>query len=145
MFGRDLLRDMDICHIEKDLALVVDDNSINIQFLKAVLDKLGVEIESATDGEMAIEKYQKSVTSIRPYQIIFMDEYMPLMGGIEATKEILKIEKKSGYNHIPIIGLSGDSTDEHRTKCIDAGMDDSITKPVHIKDISNVLKRFLDK
>jgi len=145
MFGRDLLRDMDICHIEKDLALVVDDNSINIQFLKAVLDKLGVEIESATDGEMAIEKYQKSVTSIRPYQIIFMDEYMPLMGGIEATKEILKIEEKSGYNHIPIIGLSGDSTDEHRTKCIDAGMDDSITKPVHIKDISNVLKRFLDK
>jgi len=145
MFGRDLLRDMDICHIERNLALVVDDNSINIQFLKAVLDKLGVDIESATDGQMAIEKYKKSLTSIRPYQIIFMDENMPIMGGIEATKNILEIEKKGKYSHIPIVGLSGDSTEAHRTKCISAGMDDSITKPVHIKDISNILERFLDK
>jgi len=94
---------------------------------------------------MAVEKYKKSIKSLRPYQIIFMDEHMPVMGGVEATKEILKVEKKSKYNHIPIIGLSGDSTEEHRTKCINAGMDDSITKPVHIKDISNVLERFLDK
>ena len=145
MFGRDLLRDMDICNMDRNLALVVDDNSINIQFLKAVLDKLGVDIESAIDGQMAIEKYKKSINSIRPYQIIFMDENMPIMGGIEATQNILEIEKEGKYSHIPIVGLSGDATDEHRIKCIDAGMDDSITKPVHIKDISNILERFLDK
>jgi signal transduction histidine kinase/CheY-like chemotaxis protein len=145
MFGRDLLRDMDACNVERNLALIVDDNSINIQFLKAVLDKLGVDIESATNGQIAIEKYKKSITSIRPYQIIFMDENMPIMGGVEATKNILEIEKKNRYLHIPIIGLSGDSTEEHRTKCIEVGMDDSITKPVHIKDISNILERFIDK
>lgn len=145
MFGRDLLRDMDICQIKKDFALVVDDNAINIQFLKAVLDKLGVEIEGANNGQEAVEKYKKSVKSNRPYQIIFMDENMPIMGGNEATKNILEIEKKNKYTHIPIIGLSGDSTEEHRNESMNAGMDDSITKPVHIKDISNILEKFLDK
>ncbi len=145
MFGRDLLRDMDICQIKKNFALVVDDNAINIQFLKAVLDKLGVEIEGANNGQEAVEKYKKSVKSNRPYQIIFMDENMPIMGGNETTKNILEIERKNKYIHIPIIGLSGDSTEEHRKKSINAGMDDSITKPVHIKDISNILEKFLDK
>ena len=145
MSGRNLLKDMNNCQVKRDLALVVDDNSINIQFLKAVLDKLGIDIEGAENGKEAIEKYKKSIKSIRPYKIIFMDENMPIMGGNETTKNIIEIEKKNNYPHIPIIGLSGDSTEEHIQNSIDAGMDDSITKPVHIKDISNVLKKFLNK
>jgi len=145
LIKQDFISNDDINQPQKDLALVVDDNPINIQFLKAVLDKLDVAIEGANNGQEAVEKYKKSMTSDRPYKIIFMDENMPIMNGNEATKSILNIEKEKKYLHVPIIGLSGDSTDEHRQKSIKAGMDDSITKPVHIKDISNILNIFLDR
>jgi len=73
-----------------------------------------------------------------------MDEHMPVMTGLEATQKILEIEKAKGYAHTPIIGLSGDSTEEHRNKSIEAGMDDSVTKPVHVKVVSDILEKFLD-
>ena len=145
MFGRDLLREMSESGDNRDLALVVDDNSINIQFLKAVLERLGVSIDAAADGKLAVEAYEKAMNSGTPYGIIFMDEHMPVMTGLEATQKILEIEKAKGYEHTPIIGLSGDSTEEHRTKSIEAGMDDSITKPVNVKAISDILESFLDK
>ena len=144
MFGRDLLREMNDSAEQTTLGLIVDDNSVNIQFLKAVLCRLGLKVESAEDGAKAVEAYCNAMESGNPYNIIFMDEHMPIMTGMEATNKILEIEKKMSYPHTPIIGLSGDSTEEHRTKSIEAGMDDSITKPVHVKDISNILKHFLD-
>ncbi len=143
MFGRDLLREMSDSSGQKIVALVVDDNSINIQFLKAVLGRIGVDIEGAENGQIAVEAYSKAIEQGRRYNIIFMDEHMPIMTGMEATLEILEIERQKGYAHTPIIGLSGDSTEEHRSKSIEAGMDDSITKPVHVKDITAILKRFL--
>ncbi len=144
MFGRDLLREMSDSSGHRIVALVVDDNSINIQFLKAVLGRIGVDIEGVENGRIAVESYTNAIEQGRGYNIIFMDEHMPVMTGMEATLEILEIERKKGYVHTPIIGLSGDSTEEHRTKSIEAGMDDSITKPVHVKDISAILKKFLD-
>jgi len=144
IFGRDLLREMSESGDKRDIALVVDDNSINIQFLKAVLERLGVSINAAADGKLAVEAYEKAMNAGTPYGIIFMDEHMPVMTGLEATQKILEIEKEKGYAHTPIIGLSGDSTEEHRNKSIQAGMDDSVTKPVHVKVISDILEKFLD-
>ena len=144
IFGRDLLREMSDSSGKKIVALVVDDNTINIQFLKAVLGRLGVDIEGAEDGKVAVKAYSQAIKNGQGYNIIFMDEHMPIMTGMEATQKILEIEKKKGYAHTPIIGLSGDSTEEHRMRSIEAGMDDSITKPVHVKDISSILERFLN-
>ncbi len=142
MFERDLLKEMDRERPVNSKALIVDDNSINIQFLKAVLGRLKIESDGALDGKEALEAYRRSMESGTPYRLIFMDESMPVMTGLEATQQILEIEKAKGYKHVPIIGLSGDATNDHREKCIEAGMDDSVTKPVHIKVISDLLEKF---
>jgi len=142
MFEKDLLKEMDKTIELNNKALIVDDNSINIQFLKAVLSRLKLESDGALDGKEAVASYKRSMENKTPYRLIFMDESMPNMTGLEATQLILDIEKANGYPHIPIIGLSGDASSEHRQKCIDAGMDDSITKPVHVKVISDLLDKY---
>ena len=128
---------------QKKHILVVDDNPINIQFLKAVATRLGVIVESAANGQKAIEMYEETMHSSHAYDLIFMDENMPRMNGTEATKKILEIEKRADYRHTPIIGLSGNATADQRTISKEAGMEECIFKPVRIKVIKEIFERYL--
>jgi CheY-like chemotaxis protein/HPt (histidine-containing phosphotransfer) domain-containing protein len=92
-------------------------------------------ISVANNGEGAVAAIGKEC-----FDVILMDVQMPVMNGYEATRKIRKIEKKNG-KHTHIIGLTANAMNGDRDKCINAGMDDYISKPVHRADLLNAVKR----
>jgi len=125
--------------------IIVDDNNLNIHFMREVVKKLGAIVESASDGLEAIEIYKRMQAWNEPFDLILMDENMPNMNGTDAAKVITQIEKEKGYPHIPIIGISGDATEQQREKSLAAGMDECIFKPVNLKQITAVFEHFIKK
>jgi len=116
--------------------LLAEDNPVNQKLAKLMLTKAGYHVEIAGTGLEAVDKFSSSPTD---FDIIFMDIQMPEMDGIEATKEI----RKRGYAVIPIIALTAHAMKGDREKCIEAGMDDYITKPVKRENIFEILEKFV--
>ncbi len=118
--------------------LITDDYEVNIRVIKTfiVLKFPYSEIIDASDGHQAIEQYAKNSPSI-----ILMDVQMPGMNGLDATKTIRELEKKSG-RHVPIIALTAGAFTEDKEKCIASGMDDFITKPFEMNKIWAVLEKY---
>jgi two-component system sensor histidine kinase/response regulator len=116
--------------------LVVEDNAVNQQVALLMLEKLGVRADVAGNGREAIE-----MLTILPYDIILMDCHMPEMNGYEAATEIRKLKEPKG--RVPIIALTADAIVGGRERCLAAGMDDYITKPVHMEDLAKALDSWL--
>ncbi|MCW8928862.1 MAG: response regulator [Gammaproteobacteria bacterium] len=116
--------------------LLTEDNLVNQKVALAVFKKLKLKVDIANDGLEAIEKYKNF-----KYDLIFMDCLMPNMDGFEATRSIRKMEQSN--EHIPIIALTANALVEDEEKCHASGMDDFVSKPFKMIDISNVLKRWL--
>jgi PAS domain S-box-containing protein len=114
-------------------ALVVEDDLVNRMTIKRILEKKGVEVESAEDGEKALEVLRRN-----SFDIIFMDIQMPVMDGIETTKRIRSMNDKGG---VPIIALTACAMAGDREKFLAAGMDDYLSKPVGMDDLERVLSR----
>ena len=119
-------------------ALVVEDNLINQKLISRVLSGFGVEVSVANNGKEALELRRQS-----EYDIIFMDIQMPVMGGIEATYEILELEKKNHMQHIPIVALTANALHGDREKYLDSGMDNYISKPIGLDKLSKILHMYL--
>ena len=117
--------------------LVVEDNAVNQKVASRLLEKLGCEVEIASNGREALEMTEKAV-----YDLVFMDCHMPVMDGYEATRCIREGEQKDG-THIPIVALTANSSDTDREKCIASGMDDFTSKPVVSAELLRVLKQYL--
>ena len=114
--------------------LLVEDNEANQMFMQIVFKKLMLKCAIANDGLEAIEAFKNS-----KYDAILMDENMPNMNGIQATKEILKIEQAQNLEHTPIIALTANALKGDKEKFLSAGMDQYITKPVNQERLSKVL------
>jgi len=112
--------------------LVAEDNLINQKLIQRVLSKLGFEIEMATNGLDALRMMEAE-----GYNLILMDVQMPEMDGIEATQKIRRRPYKQPY----IIALTANAMPEDREKCIAAGMDDYLGKPMKIDELIAALKR----
>ncbi len=119
--------------------LLVEDNETNQMFVGIILENAGLTYEVANNGFEAIEKFEHN-----NYDLILMDENMPHLGGIAATKEILRIEKQKDQRHTPIISLTANALKGDRKRFLDAGMDGYLTKPVEpqllletIRDVLN--------
>ncbi|MDQ7085393.1 MAG: ATP-binding protein [Sulfurovum sp.] len=117
--------------------LVAEDNPINQKLVKRVLENFGVEITLSDDGQEALEMRQKN-----HYDIIFMDIQMPIMNGIESTREILKYEKSRDLQHIPIVALTANALVGDREKYLEAGMDDYLSKPLSLVKLRDLLEKF---
>jgi signal transduction histidine kinase/DNA-binding response OmpR family regulator len=104
--------------------LVAEDNEVNQLVFSQILNGLDMSYRIATNGRTAVEMYK----ALKP-AIILMDVSMPEMNGLEATRAIREIEKSSG-THIPIIGVTAHALKGDRERCIEAGMDDYLSKPV---------------
>ena len=115
--------------------LVVEDNPANQMFMEVILDKMGVKFDMANDGIEAVEKFKQN-----KYDVILMDENMPNMDGIEATKRIREIERENHLNHIAIVALTANAMDGDKEKFILAGMDFYLSKPVDIEKLKNILR-----
>ena len=123
--------------LEELNVLVAEDNPINQKLIKIVLEKLGLNVTLAANGQ---EAYEARVNG--NYNLIFMDIQMPVMGGVESTHSILAYEKESGKAHIPIIALTANALPGDKEKYISEGMDDYATKPLDVKIIEKIIKKY---
>ncbi len=120
--------------------LVVDDNVMNRNVLEAQLAQMGIQhIELAAGGKQAVEAVQRDP---RLYQLIFMDCEMPLVDGFEATRQIRAFEVSSA-THVPIIALTAGGLGRERERCLEAGMDDYLSKPVSFKELKVKVEHWL--
>lgn len=122
--------------------LVVEDNDINRRLLLLQLEQLGIKADIATDGVDALEKVEK-----KDYELILMDCQMPRLDGYGATREIRRREdmrrsRGERVSALKIVALTAHSLSGEREKCIDAGMDEYLAKPVKLGELSAMIKRF---
>ena len=118
--------------------LVVEDNELNLEISKDILESAGVIVESASDGSVAVECLREKGPDY--YDCILMDIQMPVMDGFEATRAIRKMFPDK---RVPIIALSANAFDEDRRKSLEAGMDGHLAKPVVIAQLEDALKKYL--
>jgi two-component system, sensor histidine kinase len=122
---------------ENPRILLVEDNIINQQVATAMLTKLAYTVDVSVNGIEAIEAMKKV-----PYVLVIMDLQMPVMGGFEATQKIRKPETGVINPIIPVIAMTANSTKEDRDKCLKAGMNDFITKPVMMQELQQLLLKW---
>ena len=117
--------------------LVVEDTKVNQRVAVRALHKMGYACEIANNGREAIERFQAG-----GWDIVLMDCRMPEMDGFEATRAIRLMEATSG-TRIPIIAMTADAMEKDRQRCLDAGMDDYLAKPIKIKELELKLDHYL--
>ncbi|VGO22008.1 PAS domain-containing hybrid sensor histidine kinase/response regulator [Pontiella sulfatireligans] len=121
--------------------LVAEDNLVNQTVAKRILVKGGFEVEVAENGEQALRKVTESGMH---YDFVFMDCQMPRMDGYEASRRIREYEREHGQgSRIPIVALTANAMQGDREKCLDAGMDDYIPKPVKKEALFDMLHHHL--
>ncbi len=120
--------------------LVVEDNHVNQKLAISMLKKLGYDADVSDNGRDAVEKLKRM-----RYDIVFMDIQMPVMDGFEATS-VIRDKASSVLNHgVPIIAMTAHALKGDREKCIAAGMDGYVSKPINLKELESVLKEWTNK
>jgi CheY-like chemotaxis protein len=109
--------------------LLAEDNPINQKLALTILHKQGHEVVLATNGRLAVDFFAK-----QHFDLIIMDVQMPVMDGFEATAEIRRHEKETGL-HIPIIAMTANAMAGDRERCLDAGMDGYVSKPIRVDEL----------
>jgi signal transduction histidine kinase/DNA-binding response OmpR family regulator len=118
--------------------LLAEDEYINRMLVETVLNQLGVDVTSVDNGLKAVEKVCDG-----DFQLVLMDIQMDHLDGLEAARRIRKYEKQHGGGHVPIIALTALALAGDRERCLQAGMDDYLAKPLERKDVIDVLSRYL--
>ena len=119
--------------------LLVEDNRINQEVARGMLGSLECEIEVVSNGQEAVDALDD-----KTYDVVLMDCQMPVMDGFQATGEIRRREQHTGQHQV-IIALTANALPEDRDRCIDAGMDDYLSKPFSIEKIREMLLRWSGK
>ena len=104
-----------------------------------ILERLGYCADRVANGLEALEALRQN-----PYRLVLMDCQMPVMDGFDATRAIRALEQKSG-SHVPIVAMTANAMIEDREKCLSAGMDDYISKPVDRNSLALILEHWILK
>jgi CheY-like chemotaxis protein len=118
--------------------LVADDDAIGQAVTVCILRKAGYETSVASNGTQAVEAYDRS-----GIDLVLMDIQMPEMSGLEATRQIRRKEAVTG-GHVPILALTAHAMTGDRERCLEAGMDEHISKPVHALNLRRVIGQWLN-
>jgi CheY-like chemotaxis protein len=123
----------------KPRILLAEDNPVNQKVALRMLERMGCQANAVANGREAV----KALTDI-PYDLVLMDIQMPEMDGYEATRMIRAAETATG-RHIPIVAMTAHAMREDRDKCIAAGMDDYVSKPIQTHMLADVLSKHLSR
>ena len=120
--------------------LLVEDVEINREIVVALLEPTGLTIDCAENGMIAVKMFEEAA---EPYDMIFMDLQMPEMDGFEATRKIREFESIMSEQNVPIIAMTANVFREDIVKCLEAGMDSHVGKPLDIEDVMGKLRNYL--
>ncbi len=124
--------------MEKKVALIVDDDTVNQKLLNSSLSDSGYNTIIADNGEKAVSCYRKK-TEI---DIILLDMHMPYLNGLDAVRMIRDIENEENRKHIPVIAVTAFALDGNRETCLSAGCDDYISKPYDRENFINMINKY---
>ncbi|NQV03743.1 MAG: response regulator [Bacteroidia bacterium] len=117
--------------------LVVEDNLINQRLIMASLTRIGHKVDSAADGQIAVDKFKENT-----YDVILMDIMMPNMDGVTASKLIRELEQEHNIketDRIKIIAVTANAFEDDRDRFLEAGMDEMMNKPLDIEELQRML------
>ncbi len=124
--------------------LVAEDNLINQEVVVSMLKVIGCRVGVAANGREALAALTAAAAEDDYYDLLLMDWHMPEMDGIAATGEIRRQEEAAGKGkHIPIVALTGNAMVDDRQSCLDAGMDDYLSKPFTLEQLQSVIEHWL--
>jgi two-component system sensor histidine kinase/response regulator len=127
--------DQRIAQLRGARILLVEDNEINQQVAREMLQDCGFVVDVAENGEVALGLVQKF-----SYDLVFMDMQMPVMDGVTATREI---RKHQHLELLPIVAMTANAMEQDRRKCMDAGMNDFLVKPIDPQEMTTILARWV--
>jgi CheY-like chemotaxis protein/anti-sigma regulatory factor (Ser/Thr protein kinase) len=120
---------------QKHRVLIVEDNTVNQKVAATLVARAGYEVDVASNGRLALERIKQA-----EYDAILMDCQMPEMDGYQATREIRRTE---GERHTPVIAMTAHAMQGDRERCLSAGMDDYLTKPIDRQELAATLQRWV--
>ncbi|MFG6416869.1 response regulator [Roseateles sp. DC23W] len=115
--------------------LLAEDNPVNQEVAVALLGSAGIQVDVAEDGQQAVDMVQSG-----NYQLVLMDVQMPVMDGLDATRAIRRLPQGAA---LPILAMTANAFDEERRRCLEAGMDDHVAKPVVAEQLFSTLHDWL--
>ena len=118
--------------------LLAEDNFTNRRVALAILEKIGLKVDLAENGIKAVEAIKT-----KKYDLVLMDIQMPEMDGIEATRRIRNEQSETDKSDIPIIAMTAHALNGDREKCLRAGMNDYVTKPITPENLAQVLQKWM--
>ena len=118
--------------------LLVEDHPVNQKLASTILGKWGHEITIAQNGQEGVDQYRDG----GPWDLVLMDMQMPVMGGLEATREIRRLEALN-RRHVPIIAMTANAMEADQKACIEAGMDDFVAKPFNVATVRAAMARVI--
>jgi CheY-like chemotaxis protein len=118
--------------------LLVEDNVFNQKMATIAIEQMGIKVDVASNGREAIEALDRT-----KYDMVLMDIQMPEVDGIEATRMIRNSQVAARNSRIPIVAMTANATTRDREKCMDAGMDGYISKPIDLKKLEKIITGLL--
>ncbi len=118
--------------------MLVEDNEVNQLVTRGMLSKLGYQVKTVSNGETALALLEQE-----PFDLVLMDCMMPEMDGFEATRRQREMEHSKASPRTPIVAITANTAEGVQARCLAAGMDDFLAKPVHLDALETVLRRWL--
>ena len=118
--------------------MLVEDNEVNQLVTRGMLSKLGFQVKTVSNGETALALLEQE-----PFDLVLMDCMMPEMDGFEVTRRLREIEQDKASLRTPVVAVTANTAEGVQARCLAAGMDDFLAKPVHLDALETVLRRWL--
>ena len=120
--------------------LLVEDNELNMEISKSLMEIHGMEVDTAENGQIAVDKFRSFPAG--HFSGVLMDIRMPVLDGLEATRQIRALDRDDA-RHVPIIAMSANAFDEDKKRAYDVGINDYLVKPIDIAKLLSTLEKWV--